>query len=295
MPEVLTNAPCFCYILALITLLEPLIICETMAFSIPAQAFLSFSKKQALDSLWRLCGQWEKQEWNSEQSNQNKSAYLKYLDTLLSHESSDLRSLAKELLSLPLEEPRDLETILMALERLLKKDITEDEFLITTEDTNNKKSANKQVVHLVLDNLRSSFNVGSLFRSGEAFGVTKIHLCGYTATPENSKTAKAALGAEDWVEWVYWENTLDCLDFLSNEGLNIYAFETCDDSTDLSAVTPIFPLAIVLGNERYGLATPTLKRAHYLLNIPLCGRKNSLNVSVCGAIALQRFLSVPTS
>lgn len=266
-----------------------------MAFSIPAQAFLSFSKKQTLDSLWRLCGQWEKQTWDNKESQKNKLAFLSYLQTLSKHESLELREISKEFLELPLASPKDLEVILMKLERLLKKDITEDEFLITTEDSSYNKKEQENEVHLILDNLRSSFNVGSLFRSAEAFGVTRVHLCGYTATPENSKTAKAALGAEEWVKWSYWENTLQCLDTLSKDGLSIYAFETCEGSTDINLVKPTFPAAILLGNERYGLASPALNRAHHLINVPLSGRKNSLNVSVCGAIAMQRFLSFPTN
>jgi tRNA G18 (ribose-2'-O)-methylase SpoU len=182
----------------------------------------------------------------------------------------------------------------MTLERELKKDVPEDEFLISTQDTQEQKSIvpERPTVHIVLDNLRSSFNVGSLFRSAEAFGATKIHLCGYTATPENSKTAKAALGAHNWVDWQYWENTLSCLDELKDDDFTIIAFETTKGATPLHQIkiTPKQKVCLVLGNERYGLAAPTLKRAHTLVEIPLAGRKNSLNVGVCGALAMEHFL-----
>lgn len=263
-----------------------------MAFSIPAQAFLSFSAKQAYDSLWRMCRQWEEGLWDSDDSQQNKKMFLLYLKTLKGHENPELTQLAHKLQDFSLENERDLQEILMFLERELKKDIAEDEFLISTEDTPSQKSQapKERNVHVVLDNLRSSFNVGSIFRSAEAFGATKIHLCGYTATPENSKTAKAALGAHDWVSWQYWENTLECLESLKQDGFEVFAFETAEGAKPLSKCNPTPKVALLLGNERYGLASPTLKRADTLVEIPLKGRKNSLNVGVCGALALEHFL-----
>ncbi len=262
-----------------------------MAFSIPPQAFQSFSFKQTLDSLWRLASQWESQPWQGVESQKNAKAFASYLNILKVHENDQCRNLALELMAMPLTEARDLEKIIMLLERKLEKDIPEQDFLISTEDAPTQRRAELPIVHLVLDNLRSSFNVGSLFRSAEAFGITEVHLCGYTATPKNSKTAKSALGADQWVKWRYWEGTLDCLNFLKKEGLTLYAFETCDEAKPLRSCDLKTPAALILGNERYGLASPVLKRADALLEIPLAGRKNSLNVGVCGALAMDAFLN----
>lgn len=265
---------------------------KNMAFSIPALAFESFSYKQSLDSLWRLLTQWEQQGWGHSDSPINQEALNSYLDVLTTHESTDCQNLAIKLKKIPMTGPQDLQDACMTLERLLEKDVVEQDFLISTEDTAQEKRKDLPEVHLILDNLRSSFNVGSLFRSAEAFGAAEIHLCGYTATPENSKTAKSALGADNWVKWRYWESSLQCLEYLKKEkGLNLYAFETCAEAKPLRQTSFHYPAGIILGNERYGLAKPVLNRANGLIEIPLAGRKNSLNVGVCGALALEAFLS----
>lgn len=240
-----------------------------------------------------MTNQWHNSDWLGPDSQQNLSSFKKYLDVLKNHEATPLKELALRLEQMGIEGPEDLEKIVMFLERKLHKDIAEDDFLITTEDTHQPKMSpheNSVELHVVLDNLRSSFNVGSLFRSAETFGAMKIHLCGYTATPENSKTAKSALGAQQWVSWLYWENTLSCLEELKKQGFTLCAFETSKEASALHHCQRDLKMALILGNERYGLAAPTLKRADKLLCIPLKGRKNSLNVGVCGAIAMEYFL-----
>lgn len=264
-----------------------------MAFNIPPMAFQSFSYKQALDSLWRLTLQWDALSWDHHDSAANREAFSSYLKILKDHENKQCQQLAFDLSECKLDEKRDLEKVLMILERRLEKDIPEQDFLISTQDTATEKRGDLPEVHLVLDNLRSSFNVGSLFRSAEAFGVTEIHLCGYTATPQNSKTAKSALGADEWVKWRHWDSTISCLEYLKGEKKAcLYSFETCEESIPLREVEVKYPAALILGNERYGLAGPVLKRSDTLIEIPLAGRKNSLNVGVCGALAMESFLSL---
>ncbi len=268
-----------------------------MAFQIPPQAFLSFSKKQIADSLWRLLRQMEQTDFKTPDWKANAVAFHQYVAILKKHESQQIQALGDQLQQTLPEDLRTLENCLILLERFLEKDLREDQFLISTEDTPlekvQPKVKEKQAeIVLVLDNLRSAFNVGSLFRSAEAFGVKKIHLCGYTATPENSKTAKAALGTDHWVSYEYHENTLNCLESLKSEDYFIYALETVDESVDLSELkSDQKKMAIILGNERYGLSESVLKRADSIVSIPLIGRKNSLNVGVCGAISLYHFLS----
>ncbi len=262
-----------------------------MAFNIPPKAFLSFSKKQVVDTLWRIATQIE-QSWESQQKRSSSIKSLKlYLDTLDSHIQNDVLVMTQKIKSLaPFDELENLQKTLMFLERENQMNLRDDQFLITTEDTSEVKAIATQEVHLILDNLRSSFNVGSLIRTSEALGVTKIHICGYTATPENSKTAKSALGADSWVDWQYWEDTHECMAELKKEGLKIYAFETAENSQALEEIGPQYPCALLLGNERYGLSEGTLSLVHHLVKIPLKGRKNSLNVGVCGAIGLHHFL-----
>lgn len=266
-----------------------------MAFQIPPSAIKSFSKKQLVDTFYRLLQQMDASELESANWIENQLAYKSYLEVLKTHETPSLVKLGSTLGKSFPEDKKKLEMALMILERELQKDVPEDEFLITTTDTEvekNKARIESLEIHLILDNLRSSFNVGSLFRSGEAFGVTKVHLCGYTATPENSKTAKSALGADQWIQWEHSEDTLNCIDQLKLSGFKIIALETVEGSIMLDDWLPgtFFEskkVAIILGNERYGLGSPLLRRADQILQLDLVGRKNSLNVGVCGAIVLN--------
>ena len=260
-----------------------------MAFSIPPKSFLSFGLNQVSDTFLRILQQMENSRAND--SEQNKMALNSYLEVLSTHSSQRVRDLGHRLNSLSRNDHWDLHKMAMEIERYMGLDIAEDNFLVSTEDSQTVKKNQTKEVHVILDNLRSSFNVGSLFRSCEAFGATQLHLCGYTPTPENSKTAKSALGTDSWVMWRYWESTPESIEYLKGRGVKIYAFETSQKSKELSLVKPQFPAAILLGNERYGLATHILETVDELIEIPLLGRKNSLNVSVCGAIALQNFIS----
>lgn len=259
-----------------------------MAFSIPAPTFLSFGRKQCLDTLYRIGLQLQQHYGNEEERGKALASIELYLNTLADHEDEYIRAQSKALSKIKIDSERELQNWIMFLERELKIDLKDQDFLVSTEDTEAVKSE-KIPVHLVLDNLRSAFNVGSLFRTAEALGVSKIHLCGYTPTPDNSKVAKSALGTEGWIEWQYWENSLECIDSLKAEGVKTYALETEDKATNLEEVVPHSPSAIILGNERYGLGEPALRRCDELVVVPLRGRKNSLNVGTCGAIVLNHF------
>lgn len=260
-----------------------------MAIKIPNKSFLSFSYKQCVDTLWRAGRQIE-DHWEKE--DQRESA-LKFiygnLRTLKRHEEVQVSELATELYEKFPNSRESLQDWLMILERVSKKDLRDSDFLVSTIDEFDKSEIKTVPVQIVLDNLRSSFNVGSLFRTAEALGIEMIHLCGYTPTPENSKTAKSALGTDQWVKWKAWDSTIDCLESLKSDGVKLYAFETEASAKSLKEIEPSKKSAIILGNERYGLSSPILKRADQLVKIELSGKKNSLNVGICGAIALHDF------
>jgi tRNA G18 (ribose-2'-O)-methylase SpoU len=260
-----------------------------MAIKIPNKAFLSFSYKQCVDTLWRAGKQIE-DHWTKEEQRKDALGYIyENLKTLKTHEEAQVSKLADELYQSFPADKISLQNWLMTLERIAKKDLRDSDFLVSTIDEFDKLDIEKVPVQVVLDNLRSSFNVGSLFRTAEALGIDMIHLCGYTPTPENSKTAKSALGTDQWVKWKYWPSTAECLDSLKNEGHTLYAFETESSAITLKEITPAKKSVIILGNERYGLSSPILKRADQLVKINLNGKKNSLNVGICGAIALHDF------
>ncbi|MGB0455080.1 MAG: RNA methyltransferase [Bacteriovoracaceae bacterium] len=263
-----------------------------MSLNIPKKALQSFSKKHLFDTFWRFSRQIEDQGFPKTDI-QEFYEYLNYVSE--NHKDEFIKNNIQELLKTHPEDKKDQKNqnefhkVILWLERFQKKDLKDQDFLISTVDDFQKENIETRPIHLVLDNLRSSFNVGSLFRSAESFGIEHIHLCGYTPTPENSKTAKSALGTDSWIKWSYWESTFDCLESLREKNMNLYAFETEASAKDLESFTPSYPMALILGNERYGLSETLLKEVDQTLKINMSGKKNSLNVSVCGAIAIHHF------
>jgi tRNA G18 (ribose-2'-O)-methylase SpoU len=261
-----------------------------MAMNIPSKAFLSFGFKQCVNVFHRMGTQLESQ-WHKEDKRILALDNLKSHLTELSELSKDAEvlKLVHELLSSFPDCEQSLGQWLMKLERHGQMDLHDAQFLVSTEDTDEIKREVPYRIHLVLDNLRSSFNVGSIFRTAESLGVQTIHLCGYTATPENSKTAKSALGTDDWVEWKYWEGTFDCIEHLKNEGFSLYGLETAKEAVSLSELAPSGPCALVFGNERFGLCDTVLEQMDEVVQIELHGKKNSLNVGSCAAISIYQF------
>lgn len=140
----------------------------------------------------------------------------------------------------------------------------------------------------VLDNLRSAFNVGAIFRTAECLRVRKIFLCGYTATPQDNKgqTGRAAMGAEHYVPWEHRPKALQVLQDLRAEGMHVVALETVKDAVSVHRHDfPAKPgVAVVLGNERHGLEADILAECSAVVRIPCHGVKNSLNVGIAASI-----------
>lgn len=140
---------------------------------------------------------------------------------------------------------------------------------------------------LVLDNIRSALNVGSLFRTADAFRLGGICLCGYTAGPDHRDVRKAALGAEDSVPYRTFSTTEECLNALKAEGYQCLALEQTDASHSLGDyLLPADPCALILGNEVEGVSPEALALCDAALEIPQSGMKHSLNVAVAGGIAI---------
>ncbi len=150
------------------------------------------------------------------------------------------------------------------------------------------KEMDKSPIVLVLDNVRSLNNVGSSFRTGDAFGVEKIYLCGITGTPPNRDIQKTALGATESVEWEYCLNTMIAIEKLKTEGYQICALEQVDRSLMLNDFTPEKgkKYALVFGNEVFGVEEEVLNACDAVLEIPQLGTKHSLNISVSLGIAV---------
>ena len=144
---------------------------------------------------------------------------------------------------------------------------------------------------VVLDNVRSLHNVGSVFRTSDAFRVECIMLCGITATPPSAEIHKTALGAEDVVDWKYYESTMDAVAELRSQGYRIYSIELCQGSIALQdfVTAPGERYAVVLGNEVKGVQQDVVDASDGAIEIPQVGTKHSLNVSVSGGVVLWDF------
>lgn len=144
----------------------------------------------------------------------------------------------------------------------------------------------KQDIVLVLDNIRSLYNVGSMFRTADGFGVSRIFLCGITGTPEQNGLKKVSLGAENSVAWEHHPATWRVVEKLRAEGYTIVGLETDKRATPLTEVRFTGNIALVVGNEVRGLTSALRKRLDAMVEIPMLGMKGSFNVSVACGVAL---------
>ena len=149
------------------------------------------------------------------------------------------------------------------------------------------KSAEKTPITIVLDNVRSALNVGSVFRTSDAFLIENIILCGITATPPNKEIRKAALGSTDSVKWEYIKNTTDAVKQLIKDGYHVVGIEQADKSTQLNEFElPKKPIAIILGNEVNGVDQQAIDLCNEVIEIPQFGTKHSLNIAVTTGIVI---------
>lgn len=143
----------------------------------------------------------------------------------------------------------------------------------------------KRELYVICDNLRSLHNVGSIFRTSDALGVSKIYLCGITGTPQQKGVLKVSLGAEKSVSWEHHRAAWRLVEKLKKQGINIVSLELTKGSENVKLFKPKFPLALVVGNEITGVSPAILKRSDAVVHIPMKGIKESLNVSVAFGIA----------
>lgn len=153
------------------------------------------------------------------------------------------------------------------------------------------RQAEKTPLVVVLDNVRSLHNVGSVLRTADAFRVEAVYLCGITSTPPHAEIHKTALGAEDSVAWQYFEDTHEAVRTLQTQGYTVYAIEQAHGSTLLPdlRLTPGKRHAVVLGNEVKGVQQSVVDLCDGCIEIPQYGTKHSLNVSVTAGIIMWTF------
>jgi len=142
----------------------------------------------------------------------------------------------------------------------------------------------KAPLYFVLDNLRSAFNVGAFFRLGDILRISEIYLCGYTASPPHIKLEKTSLGAIDFVKWRHFEKTTDAINELKLQNVEVWAAETAESAVRYDRMTFERPVAFVFGNEALGVSHDVLSVCDGIVEIPVFGLKNSMNVATAAAV-----------
>lgn len=179
-----------------------------------------------------------------------------------------------------------------ALKAMRKLHITE----LNRKDAQEFKQADKWPVRLILDNVRSLHNIGSIFRTADAFLCERIYLCGISATPPNREIHKSALGAENSVEWLYFAAVEEAVKRCKEEGYTIIIAEQTTESIFLNEFKTLpEKTALVLGNEVNGVSDEVLPHTDIALEIPQFGTKHSFNVSVCAGIFLYHLSALPSA
>ena len=150
------------------------------------------------------------------------------------------------------------------------------------------KNAKKTPIIIILDDIRSLHNIGSVFRTADAFLVEKIYLCGITACPPNKEINKTALGATDTVTWEYSENILDVIENLKSDGIKVFAIEQVENAIYLNnfKVENQQKYAIIMGNEVFGVSQTAIEICNGVIEIPQLGTKHSLNIAVTTGIVV---------
>ncbi len=154
------------------------------------------------------------------------------------------------------------------------------------------RSQNKHPIVLLLDNVRSLQNVGAMFRTADAFGISELALCGITGRPPHREIHNAALGAEDSMLWQYFATSVEGVAYYRSLGYRVIVLEQCEGSEFLGAspFDPTIPYLVVVGNEVEGVAQEIASGADRCIEIPQCGTKHSLNVATAAGILLWEML-----
>lgn len=160
---------------------------------------------------------------------------------------------------------------------------------IERHDAQSYQAADKTPVVVVLDNVRSALNVGSVFRTADAFALRHVYLCGITATPPSRDIMKTAIGADETVDWTHHQSTLDLVVELKQQGYTVYAVEQTEQPIylqDFKVAKPNSLIAVVMGNEVTGVDQAVLNECDGAIEIPQFGTKHSLNVAVCTGVVV---------
>ncbi len=254
-----------------------------------AQEFLRLNEAMAVRALLDQVLEVERRWEDAAERQRALQELFQKLELASTHRSPLLQRLALLRQRVP-EDPsyHQFMSVFVPIEREHGRMVTDADILIDQVDHVHAPARYMPAV-LILDNIRSAFNVGSLLRMADCIGFEKVYLCGYTARPDQDKVAKAALGAQSKVAWEWQAHTLACVQALKQTGTPVFALETAQGATALEAMQfPPQRLGILCGNERYGIEASVLRECQGYIEIPCWGYKNSLNVSVSvGMLAFE--------
>ncbi len=169
--------------------------------------------------------------------------------------------------------------------------LTPEEIKHTKKSVKEVRKSKRTPIYVVLDNIRSLYNVGSIFRTSDGVMAQKIYLCGMTGMPPRKEISKTSLGADQTVPWEYREKTVDVIKELKENGIRIVTLELTEPSRHYANVDFDFPVALVLGHETDGIKDEVMEMADLSIEIPMLGRANSLNVATSYGIAVYQLLN----
>lgn len=259
--------------------------------------FTSFSPEGQIKAIARLLRALEASLNDEEKACELRAHILECVGWMESPLPENVRELSDALKQGP-----DAHRTCQAISRFhssLGKTFKDSELTIVREDGPREADpaalARAREIIVILDNLRSVFNVGSIFRSAECLGIGGIWLCGVSATPENPALQKTAMGTTGRVDWRHYAETAAALRTARESGFALYALETAQGAESVFTSRFELPLALVVGNESLGIAPDILKLCDHHIQLPVQGWKNSLNVGVAFAVCAYQIIFGGTS
>lgn len=185
---------------------------------------------------------------------------------------------------------REITVKIMSFNEELERNEKDSDFIIEKYDGENSNKKRKSQLVVILDNLRSAFNVGSIFRTSECFGVNKLYLSGYTPNPKNRKVVETSMGTTKYLNYELIKSTEKKIAELKNLGYKIYSFETVNSAKNLFDVKFEEKSCFIFGNEALGIPEDIIKKSDEIVKIPVLGWKNSLNVGVSFSVGVYEYL-----
>jgi tRNA G18 (ribose-2'-O)-methylase SpoU len=261
-----------------------------MAFS--KQKFLSLPQERQIKKIFDLITEIEK-NWQQKNERMDSISHLRnYAEWVEDNRFKKVKEILSNI------EKRAFYQLIVPLQKSFQIQLKDSDFIIFHEDKKSQNSFQKIPVAVCLVDLRSAFNVGSIFRSSECFQLEKIILCGYTPTPDEKKTQITAMGTENYAPWEHIPNVRDVIGYYKQKNYAIFALETTSNAASISEIPVNRPILLLLGNEALGLSKDILRQCDSIYKIPLFGWKNSLNVGVAFAITayeLRKKFDLPDS